>query len=207
MLRNRNTSNTSNKQSNARRGRIPQQAKEVQCAIMDCILSEMEKTKEDRLLNCEIGTTERKVNYGIAKAIIEKHKRANPWLNRDVLNNYKRLKERAERPAVSVVIRSKNDNISDLTDIEVDNATTTSPQENVTVVNEHTMDLPKKGGRPKGTTKEAKRSNTRKMQQALNHAATEALSIKEDSIRNGNARVQKGTYKKSSRSDREGFRP
>ncbi len=63
MLQNRNTSNTSNKQSNARRGRIPQQAKEVHCAIMDCILSEMEKTKEDRLLNCEIGTTERKVNF------------------------------------------------------------------------------------------------------------------------------------------------
>ncbi len=34
------------------------------------------------------------------------------------------------------------------------------------------------------------------MQQALNYAATEALSIKEDAIRNGNARVQKGTYKK-----------
>jgi hypothetical protein len=63
---------------------------------MDFILSKIEKTKEDHLLNCEIGNPERKVNYGLAKAIIKKRKRANPWLNRDVLNNYKRLKERAE---------------------------------------------------------------------------------------------------------------
>jgi hypothetical protein len=74
------------------RERIPQQAKEIQCAIMDCILNEI----EDYLLNCEIRTIESKVNYGLAKTIIEKHKRANPWLNRDVINNYKRLKERAE---------------------------------------------------------------------------------------------------------------
>ncbi len=59
--------------------------------------------------------SERKVSYGIAKEIIEKHKAANPWLNRDVLNNYKRLKTNAKKPATSVLIHSNPDTVSDLT--------------------------------------------------------------------------------------------
>jgi hypothetical protein len=55
--------------------------------------------------------------------------------------------------------------------------------------------LLKIGGRTKGSTKESKRSNIQRLQPALNHAATESQSLKEDAIKNGTCHVQKGAYK------------
>jgi hypothetical protein len=146
---------------------------------MDCILCEIEKAKGDQLMNAQIGTTERKVSYGISKSVIEKHKRANPWLYRDILNNYKQRKEKTERPVVSVAIGSKTDAISDLTDATINEATDACPPNVASVISEPstTEVLSKKIGRPKGATKEAKCSDIRKMQQALNYAATESLSV------------------------------
>jgi hypothetical protein len=60
--------NASNKKSRPRHERTPQQAKEVQYTIMDCNLCEIEKAKGDQLMNAQIGTTERKVSYGVSKA-------------------------------------------------------------------------------------------------------------------------------------------
>ncbi len=58
--------------------RTPLQTKEIQHAIMDCILAEIEKSKEECIVSCD-NASERTVSYGIAKEIIEKHKAANPW--------------------------------------------------------------------------------------------------------------------------------
>lgn len=199
MLRSRNNNN--NQQPNKRRRvTVPAQSKEVQHAIMDCILRELEAAKEKQLLNGEIGTTERKLCYGLSKAILESHMKANPWLNRDVFNNYKRRKEKIDRPLNSVNITGVGGSVSDLSDPT--DASKTSPNENnpnevnSTTADEMMEELPKKGGRPKGKTNEAKCSDTRKMQRALNHAALESLSVKEEAIKNGNARVQRGAYKK-----------
>ncbi len=71
------------------------------------------KSKEERIISSE-SATERKVYYGIAKEIVEKHKGANPWLNWDVLNNYKRLKTNI-KPVSSITIHSNPDALSDKT--------------------------------------------------------------------------------------------
>ncbi len=169
---------------------VPLQSKEVQCAIMDCILDELEKAKGEQILSCEIGTTERKLSYGLSKRILEKHRLANPWLNRDILNNYKRRKERLNRPVASINIASLTDNVSDLTNAESQNVAVLTAVENTTT------DIPiKNPGRPKGSTKESKRSDIRRLQLALNHAATESLSIKEEAYKNANSRAPKGAYK------------
>jgi hypothetical protein len=40
-------------------------------------------------------------SYGVMSKVIKRHKKANPWLNRDVLNNYKR---RLSRKKLSVLM-------------------------------------------------------------------------------------------------------
>ncbi len=166
---------------------------------MDCILFEIEKSKEERIISSE-SATERKVYYGIAKEIIEKHKAANPWLNRDVLNNYKRLKTNSKKPATSVSIHSNPDVISDLTNssmvAENENSNSSSEAENEISFNGSSINRrASKGGRPKGSTIESKRVDIRNRQQALNYAAMEAFKLKEAASKDGNPRVQKGTYK------------
>jgi hypothetical protein len=94
--------------------RIPLQTKEVQHAIMGCILAEIEMSKEEHILGSD-SVSERKVPYGIAKEIIEKHKAANPLLNWYVLNSCKRLKTNAKKPETSISIHSNPDAVSDLT--------------------------------------------------------------------------------------------
>jgi hypothetical protein len=175
---------------------IPTQTKEVQCSIMDCILSEIEEAKKDSLLNCSIGTTERKISYGVSKSILDRHTEANPWLTRDMLNNYKRRKERLDRPLSTIIHgagSNTTENLSDLTNSASEHSLTTRMEERSCSTS---IPNAKKSGRPKGSTKESKRSNFRNMQMALNRAATEAQSIKEEAIRNGQCRVQKGAYKK-----------
>ena len=74
--------------------RLPQQAKNVQNAIMDCILEEVEAEKNKRILNSGGATSERSISYGIMDKILKKHVGANPWLTRDLVNNYKRSREK-----------------------------------------------------------------------------------------------------------------
>jgi hypothetical protein len=130
-------------------------------------------------------TTERKLSYGLSKSILEKHRQANPWLNRDVINNYKRQKERLNQPLASINISFKTDNLSDLTDAESENVVAVLA---LTAIENIDADITiKKDGRPKGSTKESKHSDIRRLQLALNNAATESFSIKEDAFKNGNS--------------------
>ncbi len=101
LLRNR-TSTVIVTQKTVKRRVVNKQSKEVQNAIMDCILNEIDKVKDEHSCIISNDTASRAQSYGIAKNIIEKHKRANPWLNRDVLNNYKRRKENSSKPSSTV---------------------------------------------------------------------------------------------------------
>jgi hypothetical protein len=73
---------------------VPKQTKDIQRAIMDVILNEIETEKECRISEASSFITERESSYGVMDAVIKRHKEANPWLNRDVLNNYNGLKIR-----------------------------------------------------------------------------------------------------------------
>jgi hypothetical protein len=193
-----------------KRRRVYKQTKEIQQAIMDCILSEIEKAKEQRSLNTHDDSTDRVLSYGVAKNIIEKHKRANPWLNCDVLNNYKRQRQQEAKPPKAVIIKSSCTNVSELTndtnititeEVSTNNSSTFNPLINDTSddtekasINESATQIEKKGGRPKGSTNENIRVKARNLQKALNYAAMEALKVKEACAKDGNLRVNKGTY-------------
>ena len=96
-------------------------------------------------------------------AVIKRHKEANPWLNRDVLNNYKRLKNKEKVAAINVplvVTRVNRDSVSTLTpavDEQDENEPPLHPNHNNTN---------KKRGRPKGTTKKEIFSCKRRKQMA-----------------------------------------
>jgi len=91
--------------------------------------------------------------------VIKKHKNANPWLDRDTLNNYKRFKETAHDTA------KEDEAAESYTDKE----------------NSHSINVAsKKRGRPKGTTKKEILAAKRKKQMALIHAALEALELKKN---------------------------
>jgi hypothetical protein len=71
---------------------------------------------------------------------LEKHRQANPLLNKDVLNNYKRQKERLNYPAPSVTMGPLMDKVSDLTNAESDNvAVLTSVKNTATDIPTKTM--------------------------------------------------------------------
>jgi hypothetical protein len=59
---------------------------------MDVILKEIEVEKRNRKKELPSNASERAINYGVVDKVIKKHKEANPWLTRDSLNNYQRLK-------------------------------------------------------------------------------------------------------------------
>jgi len=183
LLRNR-TSTVTVTQKTVKRRVVNKQSKEVQNAIMDCILNEIDKVKDEHSCINSNDTASRAQSYGIAKNIIEKHKRANPWLNRDVLNNYKRRKEKNSKPSSTVTILTVPDSVSELT-----NASGTSNNSDTTTTNEI-----KKGVRPKGSTMELLRTKARNQQLALNYATIEAHHAKEASREEGLSRVCKGTY-------------
>jgi hypothetical protein len=98
------------------------QDKFIQNAIMDAILVQIETEKDVRylLLDAENKScTERSASYGITNEIIKRHKRANPWLTRDRLNNYKRSKTKlntAGKPRSVEHSDLVDSNMSDLTD-------------------------------------------------------------------------------------------
>jgi hypothetical protein len=98
-----------------KRPRVCKQTKEIQQAIIDCILSEIVKAKEELSFNTHDNSTDRVLSYGVAKDIIEKHKRAKPWLNQDVLNNYKTQKGQNNKPPSTVSVQTLSGNISELT--------------------------------------------------------------------------------------------
>ncbi len=75
---------------------MPKQTKDIQRAIRDVILNEIETEKECRISKASSFITERESSYGVMDAVIKRHKEANPWLNRDVLNNYKQLKNKGK---------------------------------------------------------------------------------------------------------------
>ena len=106
------------------RNRVPKQTKDIQRAIMDVILKEIESEKECRISSASGFLSEREASYGLMDTIIKRHKEANPWLNRDVLNNYKRIKIKEEDAAIKVplvVTSEKNrDSVSTLTPVVVE---------------------------------------------------------------------------------------
>ena len=61
---------------------------------MDCILEEVEAEKNKRILNSGGATSERSRSYGIMDEILKKHVGANPCPTRDLVNNYKRSREK-----------------------------------------------------------------------------------------------------------------
>jgi hypothetical protein len=66
-----------------------------------------------------------------------------------------------------------------------------------TAIENIAADIPiKKFGRPKGSTKESKCSDIQRLQLALNHAATESFSIKEDAYKMVTFAFQRGLIKK-----------
>jgi hypothetical protein len=65
------------------------QSKNIENAIMEEILKEINGEVRERK---RAKLTGRCSTYGVMNDVIKKHKIANPWLNRDKLNNYKRSK-------------------------------------------------------------------------------------------------------------------
>ena len=63
------------------------QSKNVENAIMEAILKEIDLEVRARK---KVKTSERSSAFGVMDTILKKHKTANPWLNRDKLNNFKR---------------------------------------------------------------------------------------------------------------------
>jgi len=101
---------------------------------MDVILKEIESEKELRMHRAK-NISDREASYGLTDAVLKKHIGANPWLNRDVLNNYKRLKSKEEGGAISIhlVITKRNtDSVSMFTSTEDENKENDSlPNENI----------------------------------------------------------------------------
>ncbi len=98
------------------------------------------------------------------------------------------------RPLASINIGSTTDNVSYLTNADSENGVAVFVP---TAIKNIAANIPiKKVGRPKGSTKETKHSDIQRLQLALNHAATESFSIKEEAYKNGTSRIPKGAYKK-----------
>jgi hypothetical protein len=181
------------------RKRNVSQDKFIQNAIMDAILVQIETEKDVRYLSLDAenkSCTERSASYGITNEIIKRHKRANPWLTRDRLKNYKRSKAKLNTAGMPRSVEQ-----SDLVDSNMSDLTDPTAIETPAALNEITNAASieqrprKKGGRPKGSTAASKIASKRSKQLALNCAATEASAIKESAAKTGD-RVPKGTYEK-----------
>jgi hypothetical protein len=146
---------------------------------MDAILKQNETEKQERVLSLDFegeSYTERSVSYGLSNKIINQHKRVNPRLKRDMLNNYKQSKRGWNTAGMPSIINPKSSVESNITD-RTDPA---APSENLPTLND-SPEAPKprkKEGRPKGSTAANKATLTRLKQLALNFAANEMASIK-----------------------------
>jgi hypothetical protein len=177
-----------------RKKKIPSQERHIEYAIMDAILLEIEKKKAEWCSqNDSSCQSERSVSYGIAKEVINRHKCAYHWLNRDILNNYKRSKANIS------ATRRNIDSISDLTN-PVEESEAVNEQEPLITedINEPSTKVAKKGGRPKGSTNDNKRADKLKQMEAVNYAATKAFEYKEALTKDNDLkeRVDKGAYDK-----------
>jgi hypothetical protein len=129
------------------------QGKFIQYAIMDAIPNQIETENQERVLSLDLESksyTERSVSYGLSNKIINQHKRANPWLTRDMLNNYKRSKREGNTAGMPSIINPKSSvesNTSNLTDPAAPSERSHALNDSPEAPNPH-----KKGGRPKGST-------------------------------------------------------
>jgi hypothetical protein len=191
------------------------QSKNVKQAIMAAILVEIEvatKAKKKKLKNAGRASC-----YGVMSEVIKRHKAANPWLNRDVLNNYKRMIARKkviridadgssissltdngleEEADVSAIENSGDD--GNCNDMEGDSgpSTNTSDLEVISQLADETAIIEvNRGGRPKGTTNAQIIETNRSQKVAMNYAASKAALMKEYFSNSGYDRLPKGTYK------------
>jgi hypothetical protein len=160
------------------------------------------------------------MTYGVMNTIISKHKIANPSLNRDKLNNYKKSKAHKKR----VIIMQNCDSISSITgstnspdaatviEVEAPNAnaaataidrdaaaaidTNAAATANDVEATEDDSRNVNRGGRPKGSTNENMRELKRIQKVALNYASNEAFRVKHGFLFQGFERIPKGTYDK-----------
>ena len=71
---------------------LPVPEKNIRNAILEAIVKEIKERKEERQESQGGGANvqkKRSISYGLTKQVLEKHKQANPWLSKDVLENYK----------------------------------------------------------------------------------------------------------------------
>jgi hypothetical protein len=197
-----------------RKGKIVRvsQSKNIEQAIMDAILIEIdEKIKQRKKQNK--GGSIRCCTYGVTSEIINRHRRANPWLNRDVLNNYKWLLTRKKK-VIHVDFDTNRTSISSLTEstdatkvvqdsmddeptpiTEAPAAEMPAAEAPVEVNNLPIVEAPaatdtvNRGGRPKGTTNDQIRQSKKSKKLAMNFAASQAALMKESSKANGYDRI------------------
>jgi len=75
------------------------QQKNIRNVILEAIVKELKERKEERQESQGGGANvqkKRSISYGLTKQLLEKHKQANPWLSKDVLENYKQSKAKKE---------------------------------------------------------------------------------------------------------------
>jgi hypothetical protein len=180
---------------------------------MDAILVEIRD--EIKAKKKQLKASSRANSYGVMSEVIKRHKKANPWLNRDVLNNYKSRK-------IVIRIDADGSSISSLTgtDYETDKepmVNEEAEEESIIVEDESTEETTgveevsdpgtgtsdveqttieeNQGGRPKGTTNEKIREMKRNQKLAMNYAASKAALLMESFSNQGYDRLPKGTYK------------
>ena len=79
---------------------LPVPEKNIRNASLEAIVKEIKERKEKRQESQESQggganvQKKRSISYGLTKQVLEKHKQANPWLSKDVLENYNDPKPR-----------------------------------------------------------------------------------------------------------------
>jgi hypothetical protein len=170
------------------------QSKNIENAIMEEILKEINGEVRERK---RAKLTGRCSTYGVMNDVIKKHKIANPWLNRDKLNNYKRSK--AHKKKQVTIVTPISDSISSVTmDSNIPSSANeeSDPTTSASTIAPSTSDVAKvnKGGRPKGSTNESIRALKRTEKLALNYASHECFNVRQVFMSNGAERIPKGTY-------------
>jgi len=179
---------------------------------MDAILVEIRD--EIKAKKKQLKASSRANSYGVMSEVIKRHKKANPWLNRDVLNNYKCMKviridadgssissltgtdyETDKEPMVNEEAEEESIIVEDESTEETTGVEEVSDPGTGTSDVEQTTIEENQGGRPKGTTNEKIREMKRNQKLAMNYAASKAALLKESFSYQGYDRLPKGTYK------------
>ena len=110
------------------------QSKNVQQAIMAAVLAEIEDVIKQKKRQQKTANN-RACTYGVMSEVIKKHRKANPWLNRDVLNNNKCML--SHKKVIHVDSTSNGSSISSLTangsDAEMEPEMSDKPGEESTI--------------------------------------------------------------------------